>query len=88
MSPLVRRYPALATLPRASLGQFPSPIERIVHASLRGDLWVKRDDLNADAFGGNKVRTLEWLLGGLIAGDKVLTVGGEGSTHVLATAEH
>jgi D-cysteine desulfhydrase len=51
---------------------------------------LKRDDLNApaDAVGGNKVRALEWLLGGRVAGDTVVTAGGDGSTHVLATAVH
>ncbi len=88
VEPLLRLYPALAKLRRVALGQFPSPVQRIEHPSLRGELWVKRDDLNAVAFGGNKVRALEWLLGDVGAGDTVLTVGGDGSTHVLATAEH
>jgi hypothetical protein len=70
------------------LGEFPSPVERLLDDSLVGELWVKRDDLNARAFGGNKVRALEWLLGDARAGDTVLTIGGEGSTHVLSTAEH
>jgi D-cysteine desulfhydrase len=51
-------------------------------------LWVKRDDLNAPAVGGNKVRSLEFLLAGVAPGDEVLTVGGHGSTHVLATTTH
>ena len=38
--------------------------------------------------GGNKVRALEFLLGGLGEGDTVVTTGGAGSTHVLATAIH
>jgi D-cysteine desulfhydrase len=50
------------------------------------DLWIKRDDLDAPSFGGNKVRALEFLLGGVGEGDEVLTVGGFGSTHVLTTA--
>jgi D-cysteine desulfhydrase len=52
------------------------------------ELWIKRDDLNAPSFGGNKVRALEFLLGGVREGDAVLTVGGRGSTHVLSTAWH
>lgn len=47
---------------------------------------MKRDDLVAEPLGGNKVRALEFLLGGVHAGDEVLTVGGIGSTHALATA--
>ncbi len=83
--PLVRRFPGLAAIPRARLGVFPSPVERLTPD---GRLWVKRDDLNAEEGGGNKVRSLEFLLGRVRPGDVVLTVGGEGSTHVLATALH
>ena len=49
---------------------------------------MKREDLSSDVLGGNKVRSLEFLLGGVVEGDTVLTLGGEGSTHVLATAVH
>ena len=49
-------------------------------------LWFKREDLAAEPLGGNKVRALEFLLGGVRAGDVVVTVGAEGSTHALATA--
>ena len=51
-------------------------------------MWIKRDDLSAPAFGGNKARSLEFLLGGLGPGDMVLTVGGAGSTHILSTISH
>ena len=88
MRPLLGRFPALASLPRAALGAFPSPVERLDGTAGGPDLWVKRDDLNAALCGGNKVRALEFLLGGVTAGDTVLTLGGEGSTHVLATATH
>ncbi|MBX6333186.1 MAG: pyridoxal-phosphate dependent enzyme [Gemmatimonadaceae bacterium] len=84
--PLARRFPALRSLPRARLGAFPSPVVRIAGVGARGGLWVKRDDLNAPSLGGNKVRALELLLGEVQPGDEVLTIGGEGSTHVLATA--
>lgn len=84
--PLYRRFPALRRLPRARLCTLPSPV---VHASgVHERLWIKRDDLNAVSFGGNKVRSLEFLLGQVSAGDTVLTIGGAGSTHVLATAAH
>lgn len=87
MLPLYARFPALASLPRADLTTLPSPVQCV---RLRDgvELWVKRDDLDAPAYGGNKVRALEFLLGGVRAGDVVLTLGGEGSTHVLATAAH
>lgn len=86
--PLLERLPALAELPRAVLGRFPSPVEPVPLDGARGRLWLKRDDLDAPAVGGNKVRALEFLLGGVVPGDTVLTLGGEGSTHVLATAHH
>jgi D-cysteine desulfhydrase len=86
--PLVRRLPALAAIPRARLGTFPSPVEQLTGLFEADDLWIKRDDLNAPELGGNKVRSLEFLLGRVRADDTVLTVGGEGSTHVLATAIH
>jgi D-cysteine desulfhydrase len=79
----VQRFPALADFPRAHLGQYPSPV-----TAYDGKLWIKRDDLNAPELGGNKVRSLEWLLGGLTPGETILTAGGDGSTHILATATH
>lgn len=84
---LYDRFPALATLPRADLGVFPSPVERVQIAG-GPEIWLKRDDRNAPVAGGNKVRALEFLLGSVRAGDVVLAVGGEGSTHVYATAVH
>lgn len=82
--PLLRRFPALAELPRASFGTYPTPVERIALSDGRS-LLVKRDDLSGSSIGGNKVRGLEWLLGDTLQGDHVLTVGPRGSTHALAT---
>ena len=82
--PLIERFPALQQFPRASLGRFPSPVTRA--DVLAPGLWLKREDLNAEPLGGNKVRALEFLLGGVGAGDTVVTVGAAGSTHALATA--
>ena len=85
--PLLARYPGLGALPRVALGTFPSPVVRLGLPG-GGALWVKRDDLDAPVCGGNKVRALEFLLGDVAPGDTVLTLGGDGSTHVLATAHH
>jgi D-cysteine desulfhydrase len=49
-----------------------------------GALWVKREDLNGPAFGGNKLRALEFLLPRL--GATVVTMGGYGSTWCAALA--
>lgn len=83
---LLRRFPALAALPRASLGVVESPVER--WALDEGELWVKRDDLCGPFLAGNKLRALAFLLGPCRGGTTVVTVGGVGSTHVLATASH
>lgn len=83
--PLLRRFPALATLPRAPFGEFPTRVDRLDLGDGR-TLLLKRDDLSAPLIGGNKVRGLEWLLGSTRAGDRLLTVGARGSTHALSTA--
>jgi D-cysteine desulfhydrase family pyridoxal phosphate-dependent enzyme len=52
-------------IPRLRFGHFPTPIEPMprLGAHLGGAaLWVKRDDATGLAFGGNKVRKLEYLL--------------------------
>ena len=79
----------MAVAPKVALGSFPTPIER-VHGlvSERVELWVKREDLSGVAYGGNKVRKLEYLFGEAIAlgRKRVITIGGWGSNHALATA--
>ncbi len=84
--PLYARYPALRAIPRVSLCVLPSPLQL---ATVDGtDVWIKSDGMNSVVCGGNKVRALEFLLAGVRPGDTILTAGGEGSTHVLATAVH
>jgi 1-aminocyclopropane-1-carboxylate deaminase/D-cysteine desulfhydrase-like pyridoxal-dependent ACC family enzyme len=82
--PLLLRYPSLAWVPRVRLGAFPTPVERL--PSPGGELWVKRDDRSGTPLGGNKVRSLEFLLAGIGHGDEIVTTGARGSTHALATA--
>src|SRR5919199_1873071 len=83
---LVDRFPGLASLPRAGLlGALPTPVAA---STLAPALWVKRDDLTALPMGGNKVRALDFLLGGTLPGAEVLTAGAVGSTHVLTTVVH
>ncbi|MEQ1821784.1 MAG: pyridoxal-phosphate dependent enzyme [Fimbriimonadaceae bacterium] len=50
---------------RVAFCQLPTPCHRLDRASeaLGIDLWIKRDDLTGFAFGGNKGRKLEYLLG-------------------------
>ena len=85
-SPLYDAYPSLRAVPRVSLCTLPSPVQL---ATVSGtDVWIKRDGLNSEFCGGNKARSLEFLLAGIRPGETVVTSGGEGSTHVLATAVH
>src|SRR5258705_124174 len=83
---IVRRFPALARVPRVALGRFLTPIVRL--DALSSNLWIKRDDLCGDPLGGNKVRALEFLLAGVKDDDIVVTVGSAGSTHGLAVATY
>jgi len=83
-------FPALARrVEFASLGVFPTPVERLAGLA-GGDAYVKRDDLSSPVYGGNKVRTLEVLLGeALREGARVAySTGAYGSNHALATALH
>lgn len=90
--PLFSRCPAMRErLPHVPLGVFPTPVER--HEALEralgvGELWVKRDDLSGEVYGGNKVRKLEILLADALRSGarEIVTFGGAGSNHALATA--
>jgi D-cysteine desulfhydrase len=91
---LFRHFPRLrAALPRAELARLPTPVESAPELARElglGALWIKRDDRAADPYGGNKVRKLELYLGQALAEKRraVLTFGGVGSNHALATAVH
>lgn len=77
-------------LPRVPLGHFPTPIEEITGFSraLGVRTLVKREDLSGLAFGGNKVRKLEFELGqpDALAADVLITIGGAQSNHARETA--
>ena len=94
--PLFELFPKLSQrVPRVALGAFPTPVEPL-HSIARelgaGDsqVWIKRDDVSSAVYGGNKVRTLELLLGQARARGQasVLATGAFGSNHALATAVH
>jgi 1-aminocyclopropane-1-carboxylate deaminase/D-cysteine desulfhydrase-like pyridoxal-dependent ACC family enzyme len=90
-SALLARFPELAaSVPWISLGQFPTPVARLARLGqqLGAELWVKRDDLSGEVYGGNKVRKLEHLLAEARrrSTQAVVTVGGIGSNHLVATA--
>ena len=85
MKPLLfEAYPGLEAVPWVSLGNFPTPIQRLTKlGEAKGfkNLYVKRDDKSSPIYGGNKVRKLEWVLADAKEkGRKTLiTVGGSGS---------
>jgi D-cysteine desulfhydrase len=89
---LFRHLPQARAVPWAVLGQWPTPIEHapVVSAATGGEVWVKREDLSHARYGGNKVRTLEAVLGANRARgiERIWSTGAYGSNHALATALH
>ncbi len=90
--PLFAAYPELeASLPRVVLMSGPSPVRRLSaleeHLG-RSDLWLKNDGLLGTTYGGNKIRKLEFILADVLRRrfSTILTFGGTGSHHCLATA--
>jgi 1-aminocyclopropane-1-carboxylate deaminase/D-cysteine desulfhydrase-like pyridoxal-dependent ACC family enzyme len=88
---LFERFPQLeSAIPWRSLGVCRTPLERVQlrldDGSIR-EILVKRDDLTATPYGGNKVRKLEFILADAEArgATRVITAGAAGSHHALAT---
>jgi D-cysteine desulfhydrase family pyridoxal phosphate-dependent enzyme len=79
-------------LPRFPLLDGPSPFQSLPRfsAALRTDaeVWIKREDLLPLAFGGNKLRNLEFLVGDALAegADVLVTSGRRWSNHCRLTA--
>jgi 1-aminocyclopropane-1-carboxylate deaminase/D-cysteine desulfhydrase-like pyridoxal-dependent ACC family enzyme len=91
LQPLARWLPHLRDLPRLPLTSLPTPVqplERLGRAAGIAPPWIKRDDRSGVIYGGNKPRKLELLLGAARARQRrrVLTFGGLGTHHGLATA--
>lgn len=90
--PLFAAYPELAaTLPWLELGTLPTPVLTLPDKAAQlglASLTLKRDDRSASHYGGNKIRKLEFLLADALhrGCTSVLTYGGLGSNHALATA--
>jgi D-cysteine desulfhydrase len=90
---LFEAHPVLArSVPWRPIGTFPTPVEEMPAPTGAGDirLFVKRDDLSSALYGGNKVRKLEHFLAEaeLASRRTLVTLGGVGSNHALATARH
>ena len=77
--------------PRFPLAELPTPLQPLerLSAHLAGPrILIKRDDLTGLAFGGNKTRKLEFLVGEALArgADTLLTAGAAQSNHCRQTA--
>ena len=89
---------SLTDFPRVPLTFGPSPVHRLErlseHLGGKVDLWAKREDCNSGlAYGGNKVRKLEYLAADALAQgcDTLVSIGGVQSNHtrqVAAVAAH
>ena len=83
----------LDRFPRHPLTFGPSPIEPLqrlsAHLGGKVEIWAKRDDCNSGlAFGGNKIRKLEYLVPDALAQgcDTLVTIGGVQSNHTRQVA--
>ena len=83
----------LDRFPRHQLTFGPSPIEPLkrlsAHLGGKVEIWAKRDDCNSGlAFGGNKIRKLEYLVPDALAQgcDTLVTIGGVQSNHTRQVA--
>ena len=81
----------LSQLPRSGLAGPPTPFERLSNLSRTNGgatIWAKRDDVQGLAFGGNKVRQLDYYFGEAVAqgADTVLITGAVQSNFCRLTA--
>jgi len=87
---LFKLFPGLVgKAPWMHLADLPTPVHRLEKLESRlglQDLWIKRDDLTSQIYGGNKPRKLEFLLADATAKHcrEVLTLGGVGSNQAAA----
>ncbi len=76
-SKLINKY--LQNIPKLDMSLLPTPVHRLnnLSARLATDLYCKRDDLTAFAFGGNKIRKLDYLvMDAIVTGyDSLITFG-------------
>jgi L-cysteate sulfo-lyase len=71
----------LGSLPRVRFANLPTLIKEMPNLSKKlggPHIWIKRDDLTGVAFGGNKARKLEYLMGDAIAKKADIIVTGAG----------
>ena len=84
--------PDLSRFPRYPLLFGPSPVHPLSRLTKHlggAEIWAKRDDCNSGlAFGGNKIRKLEFLVADALAqgADTLVTIGGVQSNHTRQVA--
>ncbi len=89
---LFNKFPQLEkVLPRKQLGNWPTPLHplnKLANALGGPQIWIKRDDLSNNLYGGNKARKLEFVIARAedLGSGEIITAGGLGSNHILATA--
>ncbi len=77
--------------PKKNIGFFPTPLHKLENLTKyfnRPSIYIKRDDMTGLAFGGNKTRKLEFLMGDALSKncDCVITGGASQSNHCRQTA--
>jgi len=91
MLPLFKYYPIFVKkIPYLKIGDFPTPVEKLKNLGNKfncKNLYIKRDDLSSDTYGGNKVRKLEFILAEVLKNRKkvIFTFGLAGSNHAVAS---
>jgi D-cysteine desulfhydrase len=91
--PLFKKYPKLKEIPWIPVVNTPTPVHRMEKTGKQlkhKELWVKRDDLSHDVYGGNKPRKYEFVFADIIKKNKkrIFTQGAIGTNHGLATTIH
>ncbi len=80
----------LCEKPRKHLWHQPTPLEHAPNLAAElgaANIWIKRDDCNGLAFGGNKVRQMEYYLGDALAqGADALLITGAVQSNFVRTA--
>jgi 1-aminocyclopropane-1-carboxylate deaminase len=83
----------LDRFPRHPLTFGPTPLERLerlsAHLGGKVEIWAKREDCNSGlAFGGNKIRKMEYLVPDILAKkcDTLVSIGGVQSNHTRQVA--
>ena len=80
----------LSKYPRVKLIHSPTPLEHLVNLTKKlggPEIYIKREDCTGLAFGGNKSRKLEFLIGDALDknADVVITAGAVQSNHCRQT---